>query len=102
MKAKVKKKGWITEKEALQEAELYLQSEFGLSAEGMEADIFLSESETGALFYHVSYQTQDDISMYAYGIDLYAKDGSLADTSNASVRKDRNAEMADRTASCIR
>ena len=35
LKAKVQKEGWITEKEALQAAEVYLQTEFGVSAEGM-------------------------------------------------------------------
>ncbi len=89
LKAKVQKEGWITEKEALQEAEVYLQTEFGLSAEGMIADVFLDEPKTGLFIYHVSYQTEDDSSIYAYGIDLNAEDGSLVDTSDASIRKDR-------------
>ena len=89
LKAKVQKEGWITEKEALQEAEVYLQTEFGLSAEGMIADVFLDEPKTGLFIYHVSYQTEDDISIYVYGIDLNAEDGSLVDTSDASIRKDR-------------
>ena len=90
LKAKVQKEGWITEKEALQAAEVYLQTEFGLSAEGMIADVFLDEPKTGLFIYHVSYQTEDDISIYAYGIDLNAEDGSLVDTSDASIRKDRD------------
>ena len=89
LKAKVQKEGWITEKEALQEAEVYLQTEFGLSAEGMTAYVFLDEPKTGLFIYHVSYQTEDDISIYVYGIDLNAEDGSLVDTSDASIRKDR-------------
>ena len=92
LKAKVQKEGWITEKEALQAAEVYLQTEFGLSAEGMIADVFLDEPKTGLFIYHVSYQTEDDISTYAYGIDLNAEDGSLVDTSDASIRKDRDSE----------
>ena len=92
LKAKVQKEGWITEKEALQAAEVYLQTEFGLSAEGMTADVFLDEPKTGLFIYHVSYQTEDDISTYAYGIDLNAEDGSLVDTSDASIRKDRDLE----------
>ena len=92
LKAKVQKEGWITEKEALQAAEVYLQTEFGLSAEGMIADVFLDEPKTGLFIYHVSYQTEDDISTYAYGIDLNAEDGSLVDTSDASIRKDRYLE----------
>ena len=92
LKAKVQKEGWITEKEALQAAEEYLQTEFGLSAEGMIADVFLDEPKTGLFIYHVGYQTEDDISIYAYGIDLNAEDGSLVDTSDASIRKDRDLE----------
>ena len=92
LKAKVQKEGWITEKEALQAAEVYLQTEFGLSAEGMETYVFLDEPKTGLFIYHVSYQTEDDISTYAYGIDLNAEDGSLVDTSDASIRKDRDLE----------
>ena len=92
LKAKVQKEGWITEKEALQAAEVYLQTEFGLSAEGMIADVFLDEPKTGLFIYHVSYQTEDDISIYAYGIDLNAEDGSLVDTSDASIRKDQDSE----------
>lgn len=92
LKAKVQKEGWITEKEALQAAEVYLQTEFGLSAEGMIADVFLDEPKTGLFIYHVGYQTEDDISIYAYGIDLNAEDGSLVDTSDASIRKDRDSE----------
>lgn len=92
LKAKVQKEGWITEKEALQAAEVYLQTEFGLSAEGMIADVFLDEPKTGLFIYHVSYQTEDDISTYAYGIDLNAEDGSLVDTSDASIRKDQDSE----------
>ena len=92
LKAKVQKEGWITEKEALQAAEVYLQTEFGVSAEGMIADVFLDEPKTGLFIYHVSYQTEDDISTYAYGIDLNAEDGSLVDTSDASIRKDRDLE----------
>lgn len=92
LKAKVQKEGWITEKEALQAAEVYLQTEFGLSAEGMIADVFLDEPKTGLFIYHVSYQTEDDISIYAYGIDLNAEDGSLVDTSDVSIRKDRDSE----------
>ncbi len=92
LKAKVQKEGWITEKEALQAAEVYLQTEFDLSAEGMIADVFLDEPKTGLFIYHVSYQTEDDISIYAYGIDLNAEDGSLVDTSDASIRKDRDLE----------
>ena len=92
LKAKVLKEGWITEKEALQAAEVYLQTEFGLSAEGMIADVFLDEPKTGLFIYHVGYQTEDDISIYAYGIDLNAEDGSLVDTSDASIRKDRDLE----------
>ncbi len=79
-------------KEALQAAEVYLQTEFGLSAEGMIADVFLDEPKTGLFIYHVGYQTEDDISIYAYGIDLNAEDGSLVDTSDASIRKDRDLE----------
>ena len=90
LKAKVQKEGWITEKEALQAAEVYLQTEFGLSAEGMIADVFLDEPKTGLFIYHVGYQTEDDISIYAYGIDLNAEDGSLVDTSDASIRKDQD------------
>ena len=89
LKTKVQKEGWITEKEALQAAEVYLQTEFGLSAEGMTAYVFLDEPKTGLFIYHVSYQTEDDSSIYAYGIDLNAEDGSLVDTSDASIRKDR-------------
>ena len=92
LKAKVQKEGWITEKEALQAAEVYLQTEFGVSAEGMIADVFLDEPKTGLFIYHVGYQTEDDISIYAYGIDLNAEDGSLVDTSDASIRKDRDSE----------
>ena len=92
LKAKVQKEGWITEKEALQAAEVYLQTEFGLSAEGMIADVFLDEPKTGLFIYHVGYQTEDDISIYAYGIDLNAEDGSLVDTSDVSIRKDRDSE----------
>ena len=92
LKAKVQKEGWITEKEALQAAEVYLQTEFGLSAEGMIADVFLDEPKTGLFIYHVSYQTEDDISIYAYGIDLNAEDGSLVGTSDVSIRKDRDSE----------
>ncbi len=92
LKAKVQKEGWVTEKEALQAAEVYLQTEFGLSAEGMIADVFLDEPKTGLFIYHVSYQTEDDISIYAYGIDLNAEDGSLVDTSDVSIRKDRDSE----------
>lgn len=92
LKAKVQKEGWITEKEALQAAEVYLQTEFGLSAEGMTADVFLDEPKTGLFIYHVGYQTEDDISIYAYGIDLNAEDGSLVDTSDVSIRKDRDSE----------
>lgn len=92
LKAKVQKEGWITEKEALQAAEVYLQTEFDLSAEGMIADVFLDEPKTGLFIYHVSYQTEDDISIYAYGIDLNAEDGSLVDTSDASIRKDRDSK----------
>ena len=92
LKAKIQKEGWITEKEALQAAEVYLQTEFGLSAEGMIADVFLDEPKTGLFIYHVSYQTEDDISIYAYGIDLNAEDGSLVDTSDVSIRKDRDSE----------
>ncbi len=92
LKAKVQKEGWITEKEALQAAEVYLQTEFGLSAEGMETYVFLDEPKTGLFIYHVSYQTEDDISIYAYGIDLNAEDGSLVDTSDVSIRKDRDSE----------
>lgn len=87
LKAKVQKEGWITEKEALQAAEVYLQTEFGLSAEGMITYVFLDEPKAGRFIYHVSYQTEDDISTYAYGIDLNAEDGSLVDTSDASIRK---------------
>lgn len=90
LKAKVQKEGWITEKEALQAAEVYLQTEFGVSAEGMIADVFLDEPKTGLFIYHVGYQTEDDISIYAYGIDLNAEDGSLVDTSDASIRKDQD------------
>ena len=92
LKAKVQKEGWITEKEALQAAEVYLQTEFGVSAEGMIADVFLDEPKTGLFIYHVGYQTEDDSSIYAYGIDLNAEDGSLVDTSDASIRKDRDLE----------
>ena len=92
LKAKVQKEGWITEKEALQAAEVYLQTEFGVSAEGMIADVFLDEPKTGLFIYHVGYQTEDDISIYAYGIDLNAEDGSLVDTSDASIPKDRDSE----------
>ena len=92
LKAKVQKEGWITEKEALQAAEVYLQTEFGVSAEGMTADVFLDEPKTGLFIYHVGYQTEDDSSIYAYGIDLNAEDGSLVDTSDASIRKDRDLE----------
>lgn len=92
LKAKVQKEGWITEKEALQAAEEYLQTEFGLSAEGMIADVFLDEPKTGLFIYHVSYQTEDDISIYAYGIDLNAEDGSLVDTSDAFIPKDRDSK----------
>ena len=92
LKAKVQKEGWITEKEALQAAEEYLQTEFGLSAEGMTVDVFLDEPKTGLFIYHVSYQTEDDSSIYAYGIDLNAEDGSLVDTSDASIPKDRDSE----------
>lgn len=92
LKAKVQKEGWITEKEALQAAEVYLQTEFGLSAEGMTVDVFLDEPKTGLFIYHVSYQTEDDSSIYAYGIDLNAEDGSLVDTSDASIPKDRDSE----------
>lgn len=94
LKAKVQKEGWITEKEALQAAEVYLQTEFGLSAEGMITYVFLDEPKAGRFIYHVSYQTEDDISTYAYGIDLNAEDGSLVDTSDASIRKDRDSETA--------
>ena len=92
LKAKVQKEGWITEKEALQAAEVYLQTEFGLSAEGMIADVFLDEPKTGLFIYHVSYQTEDDSSIYAYGIDLNAEDGSLVDTSDAFIPKDRDSK----------
>ena len=92
LKAKVQKEGWITEKEALQAAEIYLQTEFGLSAEGMKAYVFLDEPKTGRFIYHVSYQTEDDSSIFSYGIDLNAEDGSLVDTSDASIRKDRDSE----------
>lgn len=92
LKAKVQKEGWITEKEALQAAEVYLQTEFGLSAEGMIADVFLDEPKTGLFIYHVSYQTEDDSSIFSYGIDLNAEDGSLVDTSDVSIRKDRDSE----------
>ena len=92
LKAKVQKEGWITEKEALQAAEVYLQTEFGVSAEGMTADVFLDEPKTGLFIYHVGYQTEDDSSIYAYGIDLNAEDGSLVDTSDASIPKDRDSE----------
>ena len=92
LKAKVQKEGWITEKEALQAAEVYLQTEFGLSAEGMKAYVFLDEPKTGHFIYHVSYQTEDDSSIFSYGIDLNAEDGSLVDTSDASIRKDRDSE----------
>ena len=92
LKAKVQKEGWITEKEALQAAEVYLQTEFGLSAEGMIADVFLDEPKTGLFIYHVSYQTEDDSSVYAYGISLNAEDGSLVDTSDASIPKDRDSK----------
>lgn len=92
LKAKVQKEGWITEKEALQAAEVYLQTEFGLSAEGMITYVFLDEPKAGRFIYHVSYQTEDDISTYAYGIDLNAEDGSLVDTSDASIRKDQDSE----------
>ena len=44
--------------------------------------VFLDEPKTGLFIYHVSYQTEDDISTYAYGIDLNAEDGSLVDTSD--------------------
>ena len=90
LKAKVQKEGWITEKEALQAAEVYLQTEFGLSAEGMKAYVFLDEPKTGHFIYHVSYQTEDDSSIFSYGIDLNAEDGSLVDTSDASIRKDQD------------
>ncbi len=63
-----------------------------MSAEGMIADVFLDEPKTGLFIYHVGYQTEDDISIYAYGIDLNAEDGSLVDTSDASIRKDRDLE----------
>lgn len=92
LKAKVQKEGWITEKEALQAAEVYLQTEFGLLAEGMITYVFLDEPKAGRFIYHVSYQTEDDISTYAYGIDLNAEDGSLVDTSDASIRKDQDSE----------
>lgn len=92
LKAKGQKEGWITEKEALQAAEVYLQTEFGLSAEGMITYVFLDEPKAGRFIYHVSYQTEDDISTYAYGIDLNAEDGSLVDTSDASIRKDQDSE----------
>ena len=90
LKAKVQKEGWITEEEALQAAEVYLQTEFGLSAEGMKAYVFLDEPKTGHFIYHVSYQTEDDSSIFSYGIDLNAEDGSLVDTSDASIRKDQD------------
>lgn len=92
LKAKVQKEGWITEEEALQAAEVYLQTEFGLSAEGMKAYVFLDEPKTGHFIYHVSYQTEDDSSIFSYGIDLNAEDGSLVATSDASIRKDRDSE----------
>lgn len=88
LKAKVQKEGFLTEKEALEAAETYLQAEFGLSAEGMKADVFLDELETGVVIYHVSYQTEDDTLLHSYGIDLHAADGSLVDISDASIRKE--------------
>lgn len=39
------------------------------------------------LIYHINYQAEDDATLYSYGIDLDARDGSLVDTSMASLPK---------------
>lgn len=96
LKEEVQEKGGLTEQEALRAADKYLQTEFGLQAEGMERDFFLDELEQGIMIYHVRYETQDDTYIYAYGIDINAEDGSLVDISDSSLRKERDLETAVR------
>lgn len=87
IKASIQEEGGISRQDALKAADVYLKSEFGLSSEDMEYDLFLDESPEHMMFYHVSYETQDDTAFYSYGIDICAKDGSLLDTSCATLPK---------------
>ncbi|MCI8482824.1 MAG: hypothetical protein HFH41_00620 [Lachnospiraceae bacterium] len=89
--AAIQEKGGITEQEALKTAETYLETEFGQSAKNMEVHVLSYQSPDGLLTYHVSYHTQDDTFFYSYGIDLNAVDGSLIDTSYASLPQDPSA-----------
>lgn len=89
MKKAVKEKGGITEKQAKKAADRYLKKEFGLSAKNTESEIMLDRRPDGDIVYHVSYRVQDDAYYYSYGIDVNSKDGSLKETSSASLPKDR-------------
>lgn len=85
IKAVIQDEGGISNQDALKVAAVYLKSEFGLSAEGLEPDLFLDENPEHRMVYHVSYETQDDTAFYSYGIDISVKDGSLLDTSYARL-----------------
>ncbi|MDE7312866.1 MAG: hypothetical protein K2N87_14790 [Eubacterium sp.] len=83
----IRQKGWLTEQEARKKADSYLYQEYGISGEELEPFVLLHEPAEEILTYHFSYQTEDDTTLYGYGIDLNAEDGSLVDTSEASLPK---------------
>lgn len=85
LNAAIQREGGLTEEEARKAAETYLGTEFGQSAQNMEVHTFSDQAADGSLIYHISYHTQDDAFYYSYGIDLNARDGSLIDTSYASL-----------------
>lgn len=81
----VKDEGGISKQDAEKAAAKYLRSEFGVSAKGASADIFLDQLSYNEAVYHVSYEIRDKQSIRAYGIDISAEDGSLLGTSSASL-----------------
>lgn len=84
--------GGMTKQEAKKAADQYLKTEFGLSAQNMDSDMFLDEQQDHVLIYHISYETQDNFCFYAYGIDIDAQNGKLVNTSHASLPKERTAQ----------
>lgn len=84
----LEKEDGISEQEAEKTAEFYLKQKFNLTAENMDIQIFLDEMPDHLSVYHVTYQKEDDTAFYSYCIDLSAKDGSLVDTSYASLPKE--------------
>lgn len=85
LEEEIKDKNGITEQDAIKAAAKYLKSEFGVSAQNAQMDIFLDQEPYNTAAYHVSYEIRDQQSVHAYAIDINAEDGSLLGTSSASL-----------------